>query len=169
MADPIQKEEASKIEKNYMPLACPHMSCKVIAELWEIFEASMMPQAQKLVYDIAKHQGAEPRALWALVKGQINIPLVQIDMPEKSFCIHSVERSGSRVVERCRAPCLAGFERCPLHLSAHVSDMKEYIAVDRVVDLDGIEYFVDGDSIARDSSGSTKGIIQDGVLYLFEK
>jgi hypothetical protein len=145
------------------------MSCKVVAELWDIFEASMMPQAQKLVHDIAKHQGADPKALWALVKRQIKMPLIDIDLPEKPLCIHSVERAGSRVVERCRAPCLAGFERCPMHLSSHVSDMNEYKSVDRVIDVEGIPYFVDEDSIARDSSGCTKGMMEDGVLYLFEK
>jgi hypothetical protein len=129
----------------------------------------MMPQAQKLVYDIARHQGADPKTLWSLVKGQINIPLIDCDIPEKPLCIHSIERSGSRVVERCRAPCLAGFERCPMHLSAHVSDINKYTPVDRVVDFEGRAYFVDDKSIARDSSGCTKGIIQDGVLYLFEK
>lgn len=129
----------------------------------------MMPQAQKLVHDIAKRQGEDPKTLWALVKREIKMPLVDIDMPENPLCIHSVERSGSRVVERCRAPCLAGFEQCPMHLSVHVSDMNEYKSVDRVLDVEGLVYFIDADSIARDSSGCTKGMIQEGVLYLFEK
>jgi len=145
------------------------MSYPVVAECWSILESALLLQARKLVEEIASHQKADPKALWAKVKPTIKIPLLDVDIPEQPLCTVSVERENSVVYERCRAPCLLGFDKCTAHLSSVPTHSEEYPMVDRIMDHEGIVYFVDAQSIARDSSGAVKGMVEDGVLYVFNK
>lgn len=144
------------------------MSYPVVAECWAIFEASLMNQARALVEDIAKHQGVESKGLWAKVRPTIKIPVLEIDVPEQPLCIYSIERENSIVLERCRAPCLIGFERCPLHMNSRPCETKRE-EVDRIIDIDGVSYFVDAKSVVRDASGSVQGVVEDDVFYRLEK
>lgn len=144
------------------------MSYPVVAECWAIFEASLMNQARALVEDIAKHQGVESKALWAKVRPTIKIPVLEIDVPEQPLCIYSIERENSVVLERCRAPCLIGFERCPLHMNSSPCDTKGE-EVDRIIDVDGVSYFVDAKCVARDAAGTVRGIVEEDVFYRLEK
>ena len=150
----------------YFPV---RMSYPVVAECWAIFETALMNQARTLVEDIARHQGVESKTLWSKVRPNIKIPLLDIDVPEQPLCVYSLERESSVVLERCRAPCLIGFERCPLHMQSRPCDKKDLTEVDRIVDLDGVSYFVDAKFVVRDATGKVKGIIEDDVFYLLEK
>jgi hypothetical protein len=145
------------------------MSYPVVAECWTIFESSLLSQARALVEDIAKHQGVEWKPLWAKVRPTIKIPLLEMNIPEQPLCIHSIQREDSVVLERCRAPCLIGFERCPLHMESK-SKMNEQIEkeVDRIIDVEGNSYFVDAKLVVRDASGKVKGIVEDDVFYRFD-
>jgi len=145
------------------------MSYPVVAECWSILESALLIQARKLVDDIAKHQKADAKTLWAKVKPTIKIPLLDIDLPEQTSCIHLVERVNSPIYQRCRAPCLLGFNECSLHLKSPLTEMPGYITVDRILDYEGVAYFVDETSVARDSTGVVRGIVEDDSLFLFEK
>lgn len=144
------------------------MSYPVVAECWNLFESALNIQARKLVEDIAKHQRADPKELWAKVRPSIKIPLLDVDIPDEPFCHYSVP-ANSIVIELCRAPCLLGFDRCPQHLSLHDSDTKTYEQVYRVKDTEGTTYFVGEDGLARDLLGVVKGMVEGGELFLFDK
>jgi hypothetical protein len=144
------------------------MSYPVVAECWNIFEACILVQARKLVDDIAKHQGTESKELWAKVRPTIKIPLIEFDIPEQPLCTLSLQKEGSRILEKCNAPCLIGFERCQTHMQS-VGTVGDYSRVDRIADEDGISYFIDAQSVVRDSAGIPKGLMEDGVVFLFEK
>ena len=144
------------------------MSYPVVAECWNIFETSLMIQARKLVEDIASHRRTDPKILWAKVKPNIKIPLLDADIPDEPSCCYSVP-GNSLIIQLCRAPCLLGYDRCPQHLSLHDSDTKIYEDVYRIKDTEGITYFVGKDGLARDSLGVVKGMIEGDELYLFDK
>jgi len=145
------------------------MSYPVVAECWSIFESALMIQAKKLVEDIAKKQKADPKVLWAKVRPTVKISLLDVDMPEESLCSCSVEKDNSPIYQRCRAPCLLGFNRCPMHITTSNTDDGKFLPVKRYIDYDRVPYFVDELSLARDSSGIIRGIVEDNVLYLFDK
>jgi len=144
------------------------MSYPVVAECWNIFEASILIQARKLVDDLAKHQGAEPKELWAKVRPTIKIPLIDFDIPEQPLCTLSLQKEDSCILERCNAPCLIGFERCQKHMQS-VSTRLDCERVDRITDEDGTPYFLDAQSVVRNSAGIPKGLLEDGVVFLFHK
>lgn len=145
------------------------MSYPVVAECWTIFESALLVQARKLVDDIAKHQKTDAKTLWAKVKPTIRIPLLDVDLPDQSLCIHVVQRDCSPIYQRCRAPCLIGFNECTQHINSSVTEMPGYQSVDRIVDYEGVAYFVDESSVARDSQGVAKGMVENDTLFLFEK
>ena len=148
------------------------MSFPVVGECWSIFESALLLQARRLVEDIAKHQKADVKALWAKVRPTIQVGLLDIDIPEEPLCSHLIKGgdSISSILERCRCPCLIGFKKCPTHISQEEESMVEqHIHVDRVIDYEGLIYFVDAFNIARDRLGVVKGIIEDDVLYVFNK
>jgi hypothetical protein len=41
--------------------------------------------------------------------------------------------------------------------------------VDRITDEDGTPYFLDAQSVVRNSAGIPKGLLEDGVVFLFHK
>ena len=148
------------------------MSFPVVAECWSIFESALLLQARRLVEDIAKHQKADVKALWAKVRPTIQIGLLDVDIPEEPLCRHLINQTDSisSVLERCRSPCLLGFKKCPTHISQEEEAIVEqHLSVDRAIDYEGSVYFVDASHIARDRLGVAKGIIEDDVLYVFTK
>ena len=141
------------------------MSYPIIAEFWSAFEGTLQVHAKRLVEDIAKHQHADPKSLWAKIKPQIKISLADVDVEPKE-CLHKVRTEGA-VYQRCRAPCVIGFTTCPRHANT-VDPPTTYEEVDRITDLQA-QYFVDSNQIARDANGRPQGLVKDGVLFLFEK
>jgi hypothetical protein len=151
------------------------MSYPVNAECWTLFEAALMSQARILVEDIAKHQRSDPKSLWAKIRPSLKIPVIEVDVPEKTLCSRHVEKENSRMIERCRAPCLLGFDECPTHLESPVvapaataAPTAQIPTIDELVDREGNTYFTDA-NVVRDASGAVKGWLEDDVVYLFEK
>lgn len=143
----------------------------VIAELWSTFEGTLQIQAKRLVEDIAKHNNSDPKALWAKVKPQIKIGLLDIELDDElpTSCSHQTGATEGAVRLRCRAPCVLGFNACPKHINTPLTkNQGTYETVDRVIDYEGHQYFVDGRKIAHDRNGRPKGYVEDGVLILFE-
>jgi hypothetical protein len=144
----------------------------VVAELWSIFESTLQLQAKKLVEDIAAHQRADPKILWGRVRSQIRIGLLDIEIPEtEALCLHPSSSTEGAMYQRCRAPCLLGFDACPQHIhTPNTMGSRDEEVVDRVIDFKHQAYFVDSQKIARDKNGKPVGYVEeDGVLYLFEK
>jgi hypothetical protein len=149
-----------------MPATLP-----VVAELWKMFETTLQTKARALVEDIAKHNKAEPTDLWKKVKAQIQINLVDIEVPDSlpTSCKYPESSCGmGAVFTRCRAPCTIGFHACPRHINLPNPSNTNHELVNRVTDCSGRVYFVDTKNIARDKNGRPKGFVEDSVLYLFE-
>jgi hypothetical protein len=148
------------------------MQYPVVAEIWSLFESTLSIQAKKLVEDIAKHEGADPKALWAKVRPQVRVGLLNYEMPEDAptTCSHSSGLcEGGAIRLRCRAPCMIGFDACPRHIGTVKSDPSGlYELVARKLDYKGAAYFVDKNGIAHDKNGRPKGHVKEDVLYLFE-
>lgn len=150
------------------------MDYPVIAEIWTLFEGSLQLQAKRLVEDIAKQQNADSKALWAKVKPQIKIRLLDTEIQEQtsSLCSFPIGATEGAVRLRCRAPCLLGFPSCPRHCQqAHPplgAPSNSGPSVDRIYDSRGCSYFVDKYGIARDRNGIARGQVDEGVLMLFE-
>lgn len=144
----------------------------VIAELWTTFEGTLQLQAKRLVEDIAKHNNSDPKALWAKIKPQIKIGLLDIGLDDElpTSCSHPLGSVDGAIRLRCRAPCVIGFDACPKHIHTPLSKSQTaYETVDRVLDYEGHSYFVDKKSIAHDRNGRPKGYVdEDGTLILFE-
>ena len=165
----------------YTKPVCPHTNTMseretntypVVAEIWTLFEGTLQIQAKRLVEDIAKHQKADPKALWAKIKSQIRVGLVDIELPDslQTSCTYPLGNSDGAVRLRCRAPCVLGFHDCQRHVGiSRSTSTTSYKSVDRVFDdYEGKTYFVDGNNIARDKDGRASGYIEEGVLYIFE-
>ena len=155
----------------------PEGTYPVVAEIWTLFEGTLITQAKRLVEDIAKHQKADPKALWAKIKPQIRIGLVDTELPEPlitncsyaSGSLGSLGSEGGAIMMRCRAPCVLGFDTCHSHAGLSKRGMSgKHEVVDRVMDYQQKTYFVDNRSIAHDRNGKPKGYVKEGVLYLFE-
>jgi hypothetical protein len=147
------------------------MDYPVVAEIWSLFEATLLTQAKRLVEDISKHEGKDPKELWSLIKPQIRIKLFETDIDEPKFCTFPLGNREGVVSIRCRAPCVLGFDACHMHshatsLSPQGSDSLE--EVKSVKDSAGVTYYVDSKNVARDINGKAKGVVEDDVLYLFE-
>ncbi len=148
----------------------------MIAEIWTLFEGSLQLQAKRLVEDIAKQQNADSKALWAKVKPQIKIRLLDSELEENSpsLCSFPIGVTEGAVRLRCRAPCLLGFSACPRHCQTAQpspigpSNSSTGPSVDRIYDSRGCSYFVDKHGIARDRNGIARGQVDEGVLMLFE-
>ena len=150
----------------------------IVAEIWTIFEATLMVQAKRLVEEIAQHQGRDSKDLWALIKPKVKVPLFDTEFPEPTLCPHIIGSQGSAIIQRCRHPCLLGFGTCGEHShstkqtthSIHTTHTTRVLeSVDCVKDMDGQAYYVDSKGLARDKQGKPKGIVKEDVLYLFEK
>ena len=149
------------------------MDYPVVAEIWSLFEATLLTQAKRLVEDISKHEGRDSKELWSLIKPQIRIKLFETDIDEPKFCTFPLGNREGAVSIRCRAPCVLGFDACHMHatslspsLSPQASDSLE--EVKSVKDSAGVTYYVDSKNVARDINGKAKGVVEDDVLYLFE-
>jgi hypothetical protein len=140
----------------------------VVAEIWSIFEATLMVQAKRLVEDIAQHQGRDSKELWSLIKPKVKVPLFDTDFSEPTLCSHIVGSQGTAIIQRCRSPCLLGFGTCPEH-SHCLKATSTLESVDSIKDMDGQTYYLDAKGIARDKQGKPKGVVKEDVLYLFHK
>lgn len=150
------------------------MPYTVVAECWSIVESALMLQARSLVEDLAKHQGSDAKELWAKIRPTIKLDLVYAELPEEPLCIAECRRDGSVILERCRAPCLLGFECCPSHIGStstvtSTSTTSELKEVERFFDHEGNTYFVDIHKNVVDKSGIIRGIVEDDVFYAFVK
>jgi len=147
------------------------MDYPVVAEIWSLFEATLLTQAKRLVEDISKHEGKDSKELWSLIKPQIRIGLFDTDIDEPKFCTFPLGNREGVVSIRCRAPCVLGFDTC--HKHAHMlspslgSDSLEEVKA--VKDSSGMTYYVDSKKVARDINGKAKGVVENDVLYLFEQ
>ena len=143
----------------------------VIAEIWMTFESVLQMHAKRLVEDIAKFQHADPKALWAKVRKQTRVGLLDLELPDPLpvQCAHpSGTNDGGAIKTRCRAPCLLGFDACPKHTGLPLPPASPLTQVHRILDYTGQIYFVDPDGVARDRNGRARGVVQEDVLYLFE-
>jgi hypothetical protein len=140
----------------------------IVAEIWSIFEATLMVQAKRLVEDIAQHQGRDSKELWSLIKPKVKVPLFDTDFPEPTLCSHIVGSQGTAIIQRCRSPCLLGFGTCPEH-SHCLKGTSTLESVDSIKDMNGQTYYLDAKGLARDKQGKPKGVVKEDVLYLFHK
>jgi hypothetical protein len=147
----------------------------VVSEIYSTFEACLQAQAKRLVEDIAAYQKTDFKSLWAKVKPQIRVGLLDIDLDDTApiYCSHPSGSSEGAIRQRCRQPCLLGFSACPRHAyeppSSNTSSSTGLEKVDRILDYAGTSYFVDAHGIARDKNGRPKGVVLEEVLHLFEK
>ena len=144
----------------------------VIAEIWNLFEATLQGQAKKLVDDLAKANGRDPKELWAKVKPQLRVGLLDVELPEELPCTCPFPSStpDGAIRLRCRAPCLLGFPACPTHINKPTpTSLTQLPVVDRILDFENKTYYVCEKGIARDKNGKPKGIVKEGSLYLWEK
>lgn len=143
------------------------MQYPVVAEIWSLFEASLLTQAKRLVEDISKREGKDPKELWALVRPQVHIGLLDIDIQEPKTCIHFLNSREGAVRLRCRTPCVLGFDTCINHANIPIEPEDHTLkSVKRIKDSEGNTYYLDS-NIARDVNGTPKGVVENGVLYLF--
>lgn len=161
----------------------------VVGEIWKALEVTLQGAARKLVEDIAKQQHVDSKELWAAIRPQIKIGVLDIEVPETQefYCSHPYGIDGA-VHIRCRSPCVLGFSSCHKHIggvsvveplpSACFSASMEGGAtattnlstVDRVYDMNNHSYFIDAKGVAYDRLGMPKGYVsEENVLYLFEK
>jgi hypothetical protein len=148
----------------------------IVGEIWNNLQAILSTNAKRLTEDIARKQGVDAKELWARVKPQIRIGLLDIELPEDvpQYCSHIkgfTDHSAVRM--RCRAPCILGFPACPEHAGkpdvSLGSAAEAQPTVKRIFDIDNKSYFVDTHGIARDRNGVPKGTVgADGTLLLFE-
>jgi hypothetical protein len=145
----------------------------IVGEIWLNLQTILSTNAKRLVDDIARKQGVDSKELWANIKPQIRIGLLDIEVPEDApqFCSHLKGYSEHGAVRmRCRAPCILGFTSCAEHAGKPDSSISvEMPTVKRIFDIGNKAYFVDVHGIARDRNGIPKGTVSsDGTLLLFE-
>lgn len=161
----------------------------VVAEIWTLFEATLLTHAKRLTEDIAKRQGKDYKELWALIKPQVKIGLIDTDLGEPTFCSHYLGNREGPINLRCRAPCALGFDACPQHIhtakvepstevktSAEVKTSTEVktkgkakATVQNIKASNGQTYYKDDRGVVRDKSGTLQGIFENNVLYLLEE
>jgi hypothetical protein len=148
------------------------MQYPVIAEIWSLFEGTLSLQAKRLVEDIAKHEGADSKELWAKIRPQIRVGLLDYELPEDGpvTCSHASGMcEGGAIYLRCRAPCMIGFDACPRHTGTPRTEPRgSHEIVHRKLDYEGVPYFIDKNGVAHDKNGRPKGHVKEDVLYLFE-
>ena len=151
----------------------PSQSYAVVGEIWSAFEGTLQVQAKRLVEDIAKFQNVDPKVLWAKIRPQIKVGILDVELDDElpTTCSHaSASCDGGAIKTRCRAPCLLGFDACPRHVNTpkQTTPSNTYPMVDRILDYQGHTYYVDSHKVARDRNGRPRGVVEDNVLYLFE-
>lgn len=86
----------------------------VVAELWSLFEASLLAQSKHLVRDLAKEQGVDPKPLWDRVRREIQITAIELPEPvEPMYCMYQLRDSS--IAQKCLQPVLLGHSYCPQH------------------------------------------------------
>jgi len=141
----------------------------VVAEIWTLFESSLLTQAKRLTEDIAKRQGKDPKELWALIKPQVKINLLDAEIPEPQLCKHFLGNRDGAIELRCRAPCALGFDACPTHIHTPLITESKHPLVTSVKSATGQTYYKDDKGLVRDKNGKIHGIVENDVLYLFEE
>lgn len=146
------------------------MAFPVVGEIWNVFEATLMVQAKKLVEDIAKKQGADSKELWNKVRPKIKVAPIDSDLPDPipMLCPFYTGATDGCIHVRCRKPCLLGFDRCPDHVHKPMPKEKSENPVRRVYDFQNKTYFVDEYGIAFDTSETPVGTVEDDELKLFD-
>jgi hypothetical protein len=150
------------------------MSAVVNSEIWSTFEAVLLVNAKRLVEEIAKKQGADPKQLWAILKPQIKISLCDIDLDDTQpvFCSYPTSYYDGAVKTRCRAPCLLGYSACPEHIQKPIPVIQDNVPkVDRIYDSENHPFYTiteQDELIAKDKNGKNKGVVIDGVFYAIE-
>ncbi len=145
----------------------------IMGELWSHLEGILSANAKRLVEDIARKQGVDPKELWGKIKPKIRVGLLDIDIPDDTpvYCSNSHVHSDCAIKTRCRAPCLLGFTACDQHAGKpeSVTTTSTLPEVTRVFDDENKHYFVNAQGIAMDRNGRPKGTVsEDGRLLLFE-
>ena len=141
----------------------------VVAEIWTLFESSLLTQARRLAEDIAKRQGKDPKELWALIKPQVKINLLDAEIGEPQLCKHFLGNRDGAIELRCRAPCSLGFDACPTHIHTPLITESKHPLVTSVKSATGQTYYKDDKNLVRDKNGKIHGIVENDVLYLFEE
>jgi hypothetical protein len=146
------------------------MSFPVVGEIWNLFEATLNVQAKKLVEDIAKKQGANPKELWNKVRPQIKIAPIDSDLPDPLpvTCPFYSGIPDGCIYTRCRQACLLGFERCPKHINKPEPKVNTENPLKRILDFENKVYFVDEHGIAYDKSENPVGTVEDDELKLWD-
>ena len=93
------------------------MSYPVVGEIWSALESTLLIQGKCLVEDIAKHYNSDPKTLWAKIKPQIKIEILDVELSEPSLCSHFAGNTDGAIHLRCRSPCLIGFDACSRHIN----------------------------------------------------
>lgn len=148
------------------------MSFPVNGEIWALFEGTLRSKAKLLVEDIAKKQGVDPKELWNKVHPIIKIAPIDTDLPDPNpvLCPYYTGRTSdySSIQERCRQPCLLGFDRCRDHVHKPEPKHTSENPVKRVFDYENKTYFVDFHGVAYDKMGTPVGTVEEDELKLFE-
>ncbi len=121
--------------------------------------------------DIAKKQKADPKVLWAKVKPQIRVSLMDMDLPDPlpTYCSFNIGSADGSVYTRCRAACILGHTTCPQHSGKPIVQPKTSLPqVHRILDYNNQQYFVDDMNIVYDKTGTPVGTVQEDTLMLFE-
>lgn len=147
------------------------MAFPVVGEIWNVFEATLMVQAKKLVEDIAKKQGSDSKELWNKIRPKIKVAPIDSDLPDPlpTLCPFYTGKIDGCIIVRCRKPCLLGFDKCPDHIHKPMGKETSENPVRRVFDFQNKIYFVDQHGIAYDKSENPVGSVEDDELKLFEK
>ncbi len=153
----------------------PQTTYPVNAEFYSILESVLMTQAKKLVEDIAKFQKADSKDLWAQLRPQIRVGLLDTitDDDPPLYCNAFAGNVEGAIRQRCRAPCLAGFSACPKHVNMPLrpdTNQHPLTQVKRLLDVDNTVYYKTPQGDLVDKNGLKKGY-HDGAsdtFYVFE-
>ena len=158
---------SNQVTVNSYPVVSP--TYPVVAEIWTLFESSLLTQARRLAEDIAKRHGKDPKELWALIKPQVKITLLDVEIGEPQLCKHFLGNRDGAIELRCRAPCALGFDACPTHIHTPIITDSKHPLVISVKSATGETYYKDDKNLVRDKNGKIHGIVENDILYLFEE
>jgi len=143
---------------------------QVVSEVWDILQGTFMSSARRLVNDIAKRQNTDPKTLWAKINPTIRIGIINVDLPDPlpKSCAYPTKNADGAIRIRCRAPCLLGFAACSKHISMPLPPDSELATVDRIIDMNGQQYFLHNEHVIN-KNNQIRGVVEDDVLHLYEK
>ncbi len=151
-------------------------SYPVNAEIYSLLETVLLTQSKKLVEDIAKFQKSDSKDLWAQIRPQIRIGLVELNPEEEPplYCSAFAGNVEGAIRQRCRAPCLIGFSACPKHVNMPSRTDKPstpLTQVQRFLDTaDNTAYFKTPKGDLIDKNGVKRGYYdtKQDTYYVFE-